>query len=102
MDRIHSQKNLTWHEIMGDYVVADLGLLFEINFDDNLWACFRSIELLECLGFCLADNYRMIAMRKEKIQSSVNAVSKMLKGYNDILNRLTEPQVISNLIFVYF
>nr|XP_023024309.1 dynein heavy chain 10, axonemal [Leptinotarsa decemlineata] len=93
MERIHSQRNLTWHEIMGNYVVADLGLQFELNFEEGLWHYFRCAELLERLNFVLPENIRMIAVRKEKIQKNVYAVSTMVKQYNDIVEKLTEPQM---------
>lgn len=93
MERIHSQRNLTWHEIMGHFIVVDVGLQFEVNFDTNLWVCFKSVEILETLQFTLPDNIRMIAIRKEKIQKNVNDVAKMISMYNEIVEQLTESQV---------
>ncbi|XP_056647538.1 dynein axonemal heavy chain 10 [Diorhabda sublineata] len=93
MERIHSRRNLTWHEIIGSYILADLGLQFDINFDDELWACFKSVELLETMKFSLPENVRMIAIKKEKTQINVNAVTLMVKRYNDIVYKLTESQM---------
>ncbi|XP_066245712.1 dynein axonemal heavy chain 10 isoform X2 [Euwallacea similis] len=92
--RIQSQKNLTWHEIMGNNVMIDHGLKFELNFDESLWRCFKCIEAFELLNFSLPENLRLIAMRKEKICRNVNAVIRMLKMYNGIMDRLTQPQII--------
>lgn len=103
MEKIHSQRNLTWHEILGGFIVADIGLQFDVNFDRNLWTCLKSIELLEGLQFTLPDNLRMITIRKEKIQKNVNAVTKMVNMYNEIVEQLTEPQVSivkTNLLFI--
>ncbi|XP_050294970.1 dynein axonemal heavy chain 10 [Anthonomus grandis grandis] len=94
MGRIQSQKNLTWHEIMGTNIMIDFGLKFDLNFDDSLWKSFKSIEMFELLKFTLPENLRLIAMRKEKVSKAVNAVIKMLKMYNDIIDKLTKPQVI--------
>lgn len=78
---------------MGNYIAADIGLQFEVNFDTNLWICFKSVEILETLQFTLPENIRMIAIRKEKIQRNVNAVETMVKMYNGIVEQLTESQV---------
>lgn len=78
---------------MGNYIAADIGLQFEVNFDTNLWVCFKSVEILETLQFTLPENIRMIAIRKEKIQRNVNAVETMVKMYNGIVEQLTESQV---------
>ncbi|KAH1015210.1 dynein axonemal heavy chain 10 [Dendroctonus ponderosae] len=94
MDRIQSQKNLTWHEIMGSNIMIDFGLKFELNFDESLWKCFKCIEMFELLKFSLPENLRLIAMRKEKCSKNVNAVIRMLKKYNDIIEKLTPPQII--------
>ncbi|KAL1513082.1 hypothetical protein ABEB36_002553 [Hypothenemus hampei] len=94
MDCIQSQKNLTWHEIMDANILIDFGLKFELNFDETLWRCFKCIEMFELLKFTLPDHIRMIGMRKEKCSKNVNAVTKMLKMYNNLINRLTQPQVI--------
>lgn len=103
MDRIQSQKNLTWHEVMGSNIMIDFGLKFELNFDESLWKCFKCIEMFELLKFSLPENLRLIAMRKEKCSKNVNAVIRMLKMYNDIIEKLTPPQVsefkIVKLIF---
>ncbi|XP_072378456.1 uncharacterized protein [Diabrotica undecimpunctata] len=93
LERIHSQRNLTWHEIMGSYILADLGLQFEINFDNELWACFKSVELLETMKFMLPENVRLIAIKKEKTQINVNAVTLMINNYNSILYKLTNAQM---------
>lgn len=78
---------------MGDFIVADIGLQFDVNFDTNLWICLKSVEVLETLQFSLPDNLRMITIRKENIQRNVNAVTKMVNMYNGIVEQLTEPQV---------
>ncbi|KAJ8934453.1 hypothetical protein NQ314_013327, partial [Rhamnusium bicolor] len=93
MDRIHTQRNLTWHEIIGNHVLADLGLQFELNFDNNLWSCFKSVEIFESLKFSLPENIRLVAIRKEKLQHSVNAVYTMVKHYTDLVEKLSEPQM---------
>ncbi|XP_066140827.1 dynein axonemal heavy chain 10 [Euwallacea fornicatus] len=94
MGRIQSQKDLTWHEIMGNNIMIDHGLKFELNFDESLWRCFKCIEPFELLNFTLPDNLRLIAMRKEKICRNVNAVIRMLEMYNGIMDRLTQPQIM--------
>ncbi|CAG9821168.1 unnamed protein product [Phaedon cochleariae] len=93
MERIHSQKNLTWHEIMGNYVVADLGMQFELNFNELLWTRFKCVEILETMKFTLPESIRLVAIKKENIQKDVNAVQNMIKTYNDIIDKLTEPQM---------
>lgn len=99
MEKIYSQRNMTWHEIIDNYVLADFGFQFEVNFDKNLWGCFKSVEILETLNFNLPDNIRMFAIRKEKIQKNVNAVTDMVKMYNDVIEKLTESQVCVMYIF---
>lgn len=79
---------------MGAFIITEIGLLFDVNFDTNLWVCFKSVEILECLQFTLPENLRMIAIRKEKIQKNVNSVTTMVNMYNEIVEQLTEPQVI--------
>lgn len=93
MGRIQSQKNLTWHEIMGSNILIDYGLKFDLNFDDFLWRCFKGVEVFELLKFSLPEHLRLISIRKEKCSKNVNAVIKMLRNYNSIMDRLTDPQV---------
>lgn len=99
MERI-TTRHLTWHEIMGDSTIADLGLQFELNFDGSLWSCFQSVEILETLQFNLPENIRMVAIRKEKLQKSVNVVESMVNQYTTLIDKLTEPQVsFCNILF---
>lgn len=99
MGRIQSQKNLTWHEIMGTNILIDYGLKFDLNFDDLLWRCFKGVEVFELLKFSLPEHLRLISMRKEKCSKNVNAVIKMLRNYNAIMDRLTDPQVSQYSIY---
>ncbi|KAJ8924399.1 hypothetical protein NQ315_007195, partial [Exocentrus adspersus] len=92
MERI-TAKNLTWHEIMGGATVADLGMQFELNFDNALWSCFQSVELLETLNFKLPESIRLVAIRKEKLQQSVNVVEAMVKQYNELVDKLGEEEL---------
>lgn len=73
--------------------MLNIGLQFEINFDDNLWSCFKSVELLETMKFVLPDSLRMIAIQKEKTQRNLNAVGNMISMYNEIIDKLNESQV---------
>lgn len=93
MDRIQFQKNLTWHELMGNNIMIDFSLKFELNFDESLWSCFKCIDMFELLKFSLPEHLRLIAMRKEKCSKNVNAVIRMLKMYNAIVEKLTPPHV---------
>lgn len=92
MERI-TLRHLTWHEIMGNSTVADLGMQFELNFEHSLWSCFQSVEILETLQFNLPENIRMVAIRKEKLQKCVNEVESMVKQYTDLIDKLSDPQV---------
>ncbi|XP_060518939.1 LOW QUALITY PROTEIN: dynein axonemal heavy chain 10 [Cylas formicarius] len=93
MSRIQSRRNLTWHEIIGPNITVDFGLKFDLNFDETLWRSFKGIETFELLNFALPEHVRIIAVRKEKVQRDVNAVSRMLARYNSITDRLGPPQV---------
>ncbi|CAH1165598.1 unnamed protein product [Phyllotreta striolata] len=88
-----NQKNMTWNEIIGNHMAADLGLRFEVNFDENLWACFKSVELLETMKFVLPESLRMIAIQKEKTQWNLNAVTTMINMYIEIIERMNESQM---------
>ncbi|CAH2003821.1 unnamed protein product, partial [Acanthoscelides obtectus] len=93
LDKLYSTKSYTWQEVMGTNVLADFGLQFELNFESVLWNCFKSVSTLESLKFLLPESIRMIAIRKENMQKNVNAVSAVIKQYNDIVEKLSEPQM---------
>lgn len=78
---------------MGTNIMIDFSLRFELNFDESLWSCFKCIDMFELLKFSLPEHLRLIAMRKEKCSKNVNAVIRMLKMYNAIVEKLTPPQV---------
>ncbi|KAJ8963302.1 hypothetical protein NQ318_018771 [Aromia moschata] len=93
LELLYSRKKLTWQEIIGDAVTIEMGLKFDLNFDDNLWSCFKSAEILESLSYSLPDSIRMVSFRKEKLQISVNAVHTMIKDYNSMISKFTHPQM---------
>ncbi|KAJ8973386.1 hypothetical protein NQ317_012102 [Molorchus minor] len=68
LEQLYSQKQLTWHEIIGDNITIELGIKFSLNFDDNLWSCFKSADILETLAFNLPDSIRMMHLLKEHIR----------------------------------
>lgn len=93
MEKIRSQRSLTWHEVMGDMIVVEQNIEFAINFNDDLFSCIRGAELLDSLKYELPDKIKMIATRKERLQKDVAAVKSMLENYNAIMKKLSVPQV---------
>ncbi|XP_015836813.2 dynein axonemal heavy chain 10 [Tribolium castaneum] len=93
MDKIRSQRSLTWHEVMGDMIVLEQNIEFALNFDDDLFSCIRGAELLDSLKYELPDKIKMIASRKERLQKDVAAVKDMLEQYNSIMKKLSPPQM---------
>lgn len=94
MDKIRSQRSLTWHEVMGDMIVVEQNIEFALNFNDDLFSCIRGAELLDSLKYDLPDKIKMIASRKERLQKDVAAVKNVLEHYNAIMKKLSYPQVI--------
>lgn len=93
MERIRSQRSLTWHEIMADTIVVEQNLEFALNFNYDLFSCIHGAETLDTLKYELPNKIRMIARRKERIQKDVAAVQGMLEKYNAIMKNLSVPQI---------
>lgn len=98
MQKLKFSKNLTWHEIMGNSILAEQNLHFALNINMQIFECIAGAETLEHLGFELPECVRFSALQKNNLCYNIEVVTKMLHGFNDIVKQLTVPQVI--LIFV--
>ncbi|XP_045466201.1 dynein axonemal heavy chain 10 [Harmonia axyridis] len=93
MDKMKSLKSLTWHEVMGDNIMAEQNLEFSLNFD---WEIFNYIKegcIMEYFGYMLPTDVRMVAIQKDRLQSDVQAITDMIEAYNDVTTKLTSPQM---------
>lgn len=101
MDKMKSLKSLTWHEVMGDNIMAEQNLEFALNFDWELFNYIKEGCFMEYFGYILPADIRMVAIQKDRLQSDVQAITDMLESYNDITSKLTSPQVCKCPIRMY-
>lgn len=95
MERINSQKGLTWHELMGSSTVVENGMEFALNFDEAMWKAIKCAQEFEILNLELPENVRNIALRKEKLQVDIQAVTQMIDTYKNVIKNMKTHQVRS-------
>lgn len=93
MDKLKTQKNVTWMDLMGTDMMSEHNVYFDLNFNHLILSCFATGKLLEELGYEIPEIIRLGVMRREALRQDVTAVTDMLKNYNGIVQNLTTPQV---------
>ncbi|XP_050088792.1 dynein axonemal heavy chain 10 [Anopheles aquasalis] len=89
-----SQKKIpTWREVIGDSVLIEYKLKFGLNFSYDIFDVINEGQQFEYLGFTLSPTIRMAIMRKDQLFSDVECVHKMVTKYNDIVLKLSTPEI---------
>ncbi|XP_055585528.1 dynein axonemal heavy chain 10-like [Uranotaenia lowii] len=97
-----TQKSLpTWREVIGDSVLIEFKLKFGVNFSYDVFDVISEGQQFEYLGFTLGAAVRTAIMRKDQLFRDVEHVTKMVTGYNDIVLRLTAPEIHFLRIHLY-
>jgi hypothetical protein len=84
--------NLTWGEIMKGSVLTEKGLCFATNLSKDVFTFIAEAELMEQLGFPLEPTMRSVAVRKDRLHRDLEAVQKVIKEYNAIVDSLTTAE----------
>lgn len=84
----------TWDQTMGDTIMAEVNLRFEISFNQEIFHVIKEAEFMELLGFSLPVEIRQAALQKDRVFRDNQQVIQMLKEYNDLLQTLSLPEVI--------
>lgn len=83
----------TWEELIGDSILSELHLKFSVNFSEHIFDVVMEGQLFESHGFQLDPVIRRAIMRKESLHRDVEAVTKMVDCYNQIVESLTPAEV---------
>jgi hypothetical protein len=94
-------ENLMWGEIMKGSVLVEKGLCFETNLSKDVFAVIAEADVMEQLGFALDPTLRSVAVRKDRLHRDLEAVQKVIKEYNTIVDSLTtaEARFLNSYIF---
>ncbi|XP_011639724.2 dynein heavy chain 10, axonemal [Pogonomyrmex barbatus] len=75
-------------EFMSDTILEECQLRFQVNFDWEVFEVIREAELMEQLGFELPTTIRDIGIQKNRLRADIDAITKMIDQYNNILDTL--------------
>lgn len=91
-DQLRTQQT-TWDETMGETIMAEVNLRFEISFNNDIFHVIKEAEFMELLGFSLPLEIRQAALQKDRVFRDTQQVQNMLKEYNDLLETLSLPEL---------
>lgn len=89
----HQQRIPTWAELIGDQVLSEYNLRFEVNFPSEVFNTISEAQQIEKLGFRISPALRMSILRKEQLFEDVTIVSEMIDGYNKTIAELSPAKV---------
>lgn len=91
----HQQRIPTWAELIGDQVLNEYNLQFEVNFPDQIFSTISEAQQFEKLGFRICPALRMSVLRKEQLFEDATAVQEMINSYNRTVRGLSLAKVSS-------
>lgn len=91
IEKLQSQQT-TWAETMGNFVMAEQNLRFEINFNMEVFNVVDEAKLMEKLGYKLPEPIVCAALERERLFKDIVAINSMLSTYNNIMEQLTLPE----------
>lgn len=89
----HQPKCPTWAELIGDQVLSEYNLRFEVNFPYEVFDTVAEAQQFEKLGFQISPALRMSILRKEQLFADATTVSEMIDGYNRTVDGLSLAKV---------
>lgn len=89
----HQQRIPTWAEIIGDQVLSEFHLRFEVNFPEEIFSTVSEAQQFERLGFRISPALRMSILRKELLFEDAMTVSEMINSYNATVEELSLAKV---------
>lgn len=93
VERMKQQKGSTWHELMGNAVMSEHQLNFELNINMKIFDCIAGAGILEQFGFELPENVKIAVLMKQHFFKNKEAIQNMLDTYNNIVHKLTTAQM---------
>lgn len=93
MEKIKNKMNVTWLDLMGNDMMSEHNVYFDLNFNQNILNIYASAKFLEQFGYEIIEEVKLHAIKREVLRADVSAVQDMLRQYNDIVQNLTTPQV---------
>lgn len=87
------QRMPTWAELIGDQVLSEFNLRFEVNFPTQVFDTVSEAQQFEKLGFRISPVLRMAILRKEQLFQDATAVSQMIERYNATVEGLSLAKV---------
>lgn len=89
----HQQRIPTWAELIGDQVLSEYNLRFEVNFPCDVFDTVAEAQQFEKLGFRISPALRMSILRKEQLFEDATTVAEMIDGYNRTVDGLSLDKV---------
>lgn len=92
-DKHDARAKITWPEFMSGAILIECQLRFQVNFDWEVFEVIREAELMEQLGFELPATIRDVGIQKNRLRADIDATTKMINQYNDILDTLDKADI---------
>lgn len=93
VDKHDARVKISWPDFMRDAILVECQLRFEVNFDWQVFEVIREAELMEQLGFELPATIRDVGIQKNRLRADIDATTKMISQYNDILDTLDRADI---------
>lgn len=93
VEELLRSQQTTWDEMMGDAIMAELNLRFEINFNYDIFNVINEASFMELLGYTLPVDIRSSALQKDRVFRDTQEVITMLREYNDLLKTLSMSEL---------
>lgn len=78
---------------MGGLTLPERGLMFNLNFNYNVFTVFAEAELFEFLGFKIPKIIKESTEKWGQLHADLTSVGYMLNEYTDIIKTLSVPEV---------
>lgn len=78
---------------MGGLTLPERGLMFNLNFNYNVFTVFAEAELFEFLGFKIPKIIKESTEKWAQLHADLTSVGYMLNEYTDIIETLSVPEV---------
>lgn len=83
----------TWSELIGDQVLSEYNLRFEVNFPVEVFNTVSEAQQFEKHGFRISPALRMSILRKEQLFEDATSVLEMINSYNRTVEGLSLVKV---------
>ncbi|XP_049877279.1 dynein axonemal heavy chain 10 [Pectinophora gossypiella] len=84
--------DVTWRDLTVHKLIQEYEIMFQTNFDKEIFQVMMEAEVLEQLGFDIPANIRDVAMQKDRLYYELEALEVVIGKYNDSASSLSPSE----------